>query len=119
MVVQPHERLFSVEEYYRMAEVGIIGRDERVELIDGRIVAKDQIRSPHAWCVNRCVGIFAGRGDGLLSVQNPIRLGDNGEPQPDLVVMRPETPMDRHPRPEDILLVVEVADSSLAYDRRT
>lgn len=119
MVVQPHERLFSVEEYYRMAEVGIIGRDERVELIDGRIVAMNPIGSPHAWCANRTTRVFARRDDCMVSIQNPIRLGDNGEPEPDLVVMRPETPMDRHPRSEDILLVVEVADSSLAYDRRT
>ena len=120
MAVEPRDRRFTVDEYYRMAEAGIIGRDERVELVDGRVVAMSPIGSPHAWCVNRLVGIFAPMiGSIRIGVRNPIRLSDRCEPEPDLAVLRLEAPQDRHPGPEDILLVVEVADTSLAYDRGT
>ena len=117
MAVRPRDRRFTVDEYYRMAEAGIIRPDERVELVDGRIVAMNPIGSPHAWCVSRLNRVFMPRDDVLTNVQNPICLDDRSEPEPDLVVMRLETPTDRHPRPEDILLVIEVADTSLAYDR--
>ncbi len=120
MAVEPRERRFTVDEYYRMAEVGIIRRDERVELIDGRIVAMSPIGSPHAWCVTRVNRMLARLGDRVtLSIQDPLRLGDIGEPEPDVVVLRPDSSEDRHPGPEDVLLVVEVADSSLAYDHGT
>lgn len=119
MAVEPRDRPFTVDEYYRMAEVGILSRDERVELVDGRIVAMNPIGSPHAWCVSRLNRIFTRRDDVLVNVQNPIRLDDRSEPEPDLAVLRVESSQDRHPRPEDVLLVVEVADTSLAYDRQT
>ena len=120
MAVEPRDRRFTVDEYYRMAEAGIIGPDERVELVDGRIVAMNPIGSPHAWCVKRINGLFSRLGDRvILSIQDPLRLDDNGEPEPDVVVLRPDSPEDRHPGPGDVLLVVEVADTSLAYDRGT
>lgn len=119
MVAQPHDRPFTVDEYYRMAEAGIFGRDEHVELIDGRIVQMNAIGSPHAWCVSRLNQVFARRDGVVVSVQNPIRLDDRSEPEPDLVVVPLATPQNRHPRPDDILLVVEVADTSLSYDRQT
>ena len=119
MVVWPHDRPFTVDEYHRMAEAGILRPDERVELIDGRIVAMNPIGSPHAWCVSRLTRVLARRDDVLVNVQNPIRLDDRSEPEPDLIVLRLETPTDRHPRPEHVLLVIEVADTSLAYDRGT
>lgn len=119
MAVEPRDRRFTVDEYHRMGEAGIIGPDERVELVDGRIVAMNPIGSPHAWCVSRLTRVVARRDDVLVSVQNPIHLDDNGEPEPDLVVLRLETPQDRHPGPGDVLLIVEVADTSLAYDRGT
>jgi Uma2 family endonuclease len=119
MAVEPHERRFTVDEYYRMAEVGILDRDERVELVDGRIIAMSPIGSPHAWCVSRLNRILARRDDVIVIVQNPIHLDDRSEPEPDLAVLRIETPQDRHPRPRDVLLIVEVADTSLAYDRQT
>lgn len=120
MAVEPRDRRFTVDEYHRMAEAGIIGPDERVELIDGRIVAMNPIGSPHAWCVKRVNRAFARLGDRvMLSIQDPLRLDDNGEPEPDVAVLRPDAPEDRHPGPGDVLLVVEVADTSLAYDRGT
>ena len=114
MAVQPHDRRFTVDEYYRMAEVGILDRDERVELVDGRIVAMSPIGSAHAWCVSLLNRIFARRDDAVVTVQNPVHLDDHSEPEPGLAVLRIETPQDRHPRPQDVLLVVEVADTSLA-----
>jgi Uma2 family endonuclease len=111
-------RAFTVDEYHRMAEAGIRGEDERVELIEGRIVEMNPIGSAHAWCVNRLTWIFAGRPDVRVSVQNPVRLDRGSEPEPDLVVLRADAPQDRPLGPSDVLLVVEVADSSLGYDRQ-
>jgi Uma2 family endonuclease len=120
MAVEPHDRRFTVDEYYRMAEAGIIGRDERVELIDGRIVTMSPAGSPHAWCVKRVNRIFSRLGDRVtLSIQDPLHLDDGAEPEPDVAVLRSEAPVDRHPGPGDVLLIVEVADTSLTYDRGT
>lgn len=120
MAVPVPHRLFTVDEYYRMAEVGILGPDERVELLEGEIVPMNPIGSPHAWCVKRIVAIFAPRsGQILLSVQDPLRLDGHSEPEPDVVLLRPDVPQNRHPQPEDVLLVIEVADSSLVRDRQT
>jgi Uma2 family endonuclease len=118
--MQPHDRLFTVDEYYKMAEAGIIGRDERVELIAGRIVTTGPIGSPHAWCVNRLADVLSQvRTRAFIGVQNPVRLDSNGVPEPDIAVIRRDAPDDRHPAPADVLLIVEVADTSLTYDRHT
>jgi Uma2 family endonuclease len=111
------ERLFTVEEFERIVEIGIFGEDERVELIEGRIVQMNPIGDDHAWNVTRLSGIFARGADVIVSVQNPVRLGDRIAPQPDLAILRPDARQNRKPEPADILLLVEVADSSLAYDR--
>jgi Uma2 family endonuclease len=119
MAVSVPRRLFTVDEYYEMARVGILKPDERVELLDGEIVAMNPIGSPHAWCVNRLNRIFVAIEDrALVSVQNPLRLNARSEPEPDLVILQPDTPEDRHPQPEDVFLVIEVADSSIRVDRR-
>ena len=118
MAVQPRERTFTVDEYRRMGEAGIFGRAERVELIEGRIVQMNPIGPDHLWSVNRLTRIFARRDDCLVSVQNPVDLGGRSEPQPDLVVLRADVPQDRAPDAADALLVIEVADSSLGYDRQ-
>jgi hypothetical protein len=76
------------------------------------------ISSDHLWCVNRLNRIFSRREGILASVQNPVRLHQRAEPQPDLAVLRADAPEDRPPGPADVLLVVEVADSSLGYDRQ-
>lgn len=118
MAVQRRERTFTVDEYHRMAEAGILGEDDRVELIEGRIVEMNPIGPGHIWSVNRLNRVFARRDDVMVSVQNPVRLNQDSEPEPDLVVLRVDAPEDRPPRPQDVLLVVEVADSSLGYDRQ-
>lgn len=117
--VQHHR--FTADEYERMAEVGIIHRDARVELIDGEIVEMTPIGSRHNAFVDRLTRLLVGRvGDtAIVRVQGSIRLGERVVPQPDFTLLRPrEDYYERAlPGPSDVLLVIEVADSSLAYDR--
>lgn len=114
-------RRFTAAEYHQMAEAGILTAAERVELIEGEIVQMTPIGRRHALCVasltSRLVPALAGRA--LLWPQNPIVLPNDTEPQPDIVLLRP--PMERYADVDatapDILLLIEVADSSLRYDR--
>jgi len=120
MGVQVQRRLFTVEEYYRMAEAGILSEDDRVELIEGELVTMSPIGSRHAACVARLTALlFPVEGRGILWVQNPIRLGARSEPQPDVTLLRyrPDFYASAHPGPEDVLLVVEVAETSADADR--
>ncbi len=113
-------RLFDVTEYYRMAEAGIFHEDDRVELIEGEIVKMSPIGLRHAACVDRLTDFFtSSRAKPLVRVQNPVRLDDHSEPQPDLSLLkrRKDYYAGGHPSPADVLLVVEVADTSEAYDR--
>lgn len=105
---------FDVDAYYRMAETGILGLDDRVELIEGEVVDMAPIASAHAGTTDVLTGLVARAvADGLvvLRVQGPLRLDAHNEPQPDLMLLRP--PADRyrrsHPAPADVLLLVEVA----------
>lgn len=119
MAVSIPRRLFTVDEYYAMAKHGILKPDERVELLDGEIVRMNAIGSPHAWCVKRLIRTFAPFPDRfILSVQDPLRLSNISEPEPDIAILQPDTPENRHPEPQDVLLVIEVADSSIRLDRR-
>jgi Uma2 family endonuclease len=117
------ERRITVEEYFAMGEAGILSDDDRVELLDGRLIDMPPIGPPHSHSVNNLEKLFARRvyADdpplARLSIQNPIQLDEYGAPQPDLLLYEPEMPTDRHPRPEDIYLVVEVADATVEYDR--
>ncbi len=121
MTVTLQRRLFTVDEYQRMGEAGIIHEDERVELIDGEILKLSPIGGPHIWCINKATLVFVVRlqGRAFVSIQNPVRLSDMSEPQPDVVVLRiPADPNAAEvPTAADVLLLIEVADSSLAYDR--
>jgi Uma2 family endonuclease len=118
MAMALRERTFTVDEYHRMAQAGILGEDERVELIEGRIVEMNPIGPGHLWSVNRLTRMFARLDGVLVSVQNPIRLDQGSEPEPDLAVVRADAAQDHTPGPADVLLVIEVADSSLGYDRQ-
>ena len=111
---------FTVDDFARMGEAGILTEDDRVELIDGAIRDMAPIGPPHAWIVNRLDELLITRlaGRAYVSAQNPIRLGRHTEPQPDLAVARRTAAYAyRHPDAADVLLVVEVADSSLPFDR--
>lgn len=112
---------FSTEDYHRLAEVGILSEDDRVELIEGEVVEMSPIGSRHAGTLKRLVALFGQRlGSAVvLSVQDPLDLDDGTEPEPDLMLLRPRPDFysESHPRPADVLLLVEVADTSLAVDR--
>ena len=114
---------FTVDEYHKMAEHGVLTEDDRVELIDGEILDMPPIGSGHSGSVNWFTDAFRGLfGDrAQLSIQNPLRLGLRVEPQPDVMLLRrrPDYYRAGHPGPDDVLLLVEVADSSLSYDRKT
>lgn len=112
---------FTIGDYERMGEAGILGPDDRVELVDGEVVEVAPIGSRHAACVNRVNRLLSDRtGDlAVVSVQNPIRLGDLSQPQPDLALLVPRADYyaSHHPEVADVLLVVEVSWSTGAYDR--
>jgi Uma2 family endonuclease len=114
-------RRFNVEEYHRMGEVGILGEDDRVELVGGELVEMAPIGSPHLSCVVGLTHLLveAASGRWFVSVQNPIRLGERDEPEPDLSLLKakPDPESQGPPTPEDVLLVVEVSDTTLSYDR--
>jgi Uma2 family endonuclease len=118
----PRPHRLTVADYYRMAEVGILAPDARVELIDGEIIDMAPPGSSHAGTVDYLLSILgkAVRDRANVRVQNPVRLSEYSEPQPDLTLLRPRDDFYRahHPRAEDVLLIVEVAASSLRFDRK-
>ena len=121
MSVQIERRWFSVSEYERMIEAGILSEDDRLELIEGDIVKMSPIGRSHAACVNRLNAFFnrlVGR-EVIVSVQNPVHLNDFSEPQPDVALLKPRGDFyaQSHPTPADVLLIVEVADTSVETDR--
>jgi len=115
------KRLFDVDDYHRMARAGILSEDDRVELIDGEIVAMTPIGPRHNASVNRATrALVTTVGDeAIVQVQGSVRLGRLQEPQPDLVLLspRPDFYASALPGPAEILLVIEIAESSLDYDR--
>ena len=117
--IQRH--LFTVDEFARMGEAGVLAAGDRVELIDGEIREMTPIGPPHAAVVNLLAEQLITRlaGKAYVSIQNPVRLDKHTEPQPDLAVARRrlDAYAGRHPEAADILLVIEVADSSLRFDR--
>ena len=114
-------KLFTVDEYYRMAEVGIFDPDARLELIEGEILEMSPVGTRHVACVNRATALFVKRfGDrAIVSVQNPLRLSNYTEPQPDIVVLKPRDDYYEEKRIEweDALLVIEVSDTTIRRDR--
>ena len=105
-----------------MAEVGILSRDDRVELIRGQILQMSPIGSKHAACVDK-INAFLQQSIALdlaiIRVQNPVQLGKYSEPEPDIAVLKPNPDFyaNNHPQAKDILLIIEVADTSLDYDK--
>lgn len=116
----PRWRL-TVDDYHRMGDAGILHEDDRVELIDGELFQMEQIRPPHASVVIRLTSTFAALAADrfLTSAQNPLQIPPFSEPQPDIVLLRPRADdyFGALPQPADALLLIEVADSSLAWDR--
>jgi Uma2 family endonuclease len=112
-----------VAEYYQMVKAGILREDDRVELIEGEIIQMPSIGSPHASCVKRANRLFnRSVGDAVvMSIQDPVQLSDYSEPVPDVVVLRPRGDFyaESHPTAADVLLLIEVSDTTLRYDQGT
>ena len=120
--VQVTRHSFTVAEYRRMGEVGIFSEDDRVELVCGEVIEMSPIGTRHAACVDAFAELLRdqlGRSV-IVRVQNPIQLDNHSEPQPDISVLKRRDDFYRggHPKPEDVLLVIEVSDTTLEYDRR-
>ena len=120
MAVQLPTRLFTVDEYERMIEVGILTENDRVELVEGEIVEMAAKGSRHSSCVMRINALFfhhVGQS-ALVRIQDPVRVGGRSELEPDVALVRPRDDLyaNAHPVPEDVLLLVEVSDTTLAYD---
>jgi len=114
-------RRFTADDYHRMAEAGILTEDDRVELLDGEIIQVTPIGPRHARCVDELTRQLVRSVDDsvIVRVQGPIGLAIDSEPEPDLAVLRarPGHYGDAHPGPEHVLLVIEVVDTSIRYDR--
>lgn len=122
MSVQFAKHYFTIHDYERMGETGILPATKRYELIEGEIIEMSPIGSRHAACVCQLNhSLYRQVGDAIIvSVQNPIVLDDFSEPQPDITLLKPRADFyrDKHPTAADVLLVIEVADTTLQYDRQ-
>jgi Uma2 family endonuclease len=120
VLVQAQHR-FTVKDYHRMAETGVLRPDARVELLDGRIIDMSPIGPFHGGVTDHLLEIFttASRGRWRTSVQNPLHLDEHSEPQPGLMLLKPAADYyrKRHPVPGDVFLLVEVSDTTLELDR--
>jgi Uma2 family endonuclease len=116
----PSVHRFTRDEYYRMAEAGLF-QDERVELLDGEIITMSPKLTPHAFAVNQLMYELVTKlgSTAIVRVQDPIVLNNWSEPEPDIVlcIPVPDRYKRAHPRANQVLLLIEVAESSLVYDR--
>jgi Uma2 family endonuclease len=121
MSVQIQKWLFTVQEYHLMTEAGVFANNQRVELIEGEIIQMAAIGTRHASCVNRLARRFSLIPEDLVTfaIQNPIQLTRRTEPQPDVVLLQPRADYyaTAHPIPSEVLLLVEVSDSTVDFDR--
>lgn len=115
-------RLFTVEEYHRLADAGILTEEDRVELLHGEIIKMTPIKSPHADCVDRLSEWFIlhFHGKAVTRTLNPLTIPERSEPEPDVLLarMKERRYKDAHPHPADVLLIIEVGDSSIEKDRQ-
>ncbi len=122
MVANIEKRLLTVAEYHKMVEVGILDPDDRVELIKGEIIKMSPLSSLHTSHVKRITSLMYQLLSNrvTISVQDPITIEDHSEPEPDIALLTfsEDFYAERHPGPEDVLLLIEVADSTLAKDQR-
>jgi Uma2 family endonuclease len=120
MSVEYQKRFFNVEEYYRMAEAGVLTPNDHVELIEGEIIEMSPIGGPHAACVRKLGALLARllADSAILSIQNPVAINGYSEPQPDIAILKARDDFySTHPTPDDVLVIIEVADTSVEYDR--
>ena len=118
---QPARKLFTVDEYYAMADAGILTAEERVELIDGEIIVMSPIGNEHAASVDVATHFLRpiAPGQAIIRIQSHVRLDERNQPEPDLLLLkwRDDFYRNRAPAAEDVLLLIEVSHTSLAYDR--
>ena len=121
MSILANQRRFAVDEYHAMADTGVLAPDERVELLEGLIVPMSPIGERHASCVMRLSQLLyeGSRRRANVSVQNPLRIDEHTELQPDLMLLawRDDFYVVRHPGPGDVLLLIEVSDATVSFDR--
>ena len=113
------KRRFTAHKFLRMGEAGILHEDDCVELIEGEILEIAAIGNRHLACVNRLTRLFIERLGGAVVVQNPVRISERSEPEPDVTLFRPRADFyaGKRPAPEDVLLLREVSDTTLGFDR--
>ena len=123
MAITPEHRLLTVEDYYRLVEEGVLSEYDRVELIEGRIVEMAPIGDDHVAATTDLTMLFVTRlvGRADVTVQAPVNLARRSEPEPDFAIVRPvpggrRKSKARKSMPADIFLIVEVVNSSLAFD---
>jgi hypothetical protein len=120
MALEMRRRSWTTDEYHRMLETGLLGPDDRVELIDGEIVEKVTIGPTHATIVDNLnallVPLAAGRA--RVRIQGPVTLPPRSEPEPDVTLLSYGDYRRDHPGPDDVLVVIEVSDTTLAFDRQ-
>jgi Uma2 family endonuclease len=121
MSVRIAKHWFTVAEYNRMGEAGIFSEEDRVELVEGEVIERSPIGKRHAACVKRLSALLHRRfgQTAIVSVQDPIQLNDFSEPQPDIVLLNPRDDFYEQslPMPPDVLLLIEVAETTVQYDR--
>lgn len=119
MAVYTEKKYFKVDEYHRMGEAGIFSENDRVELVEGEIVEMTPIGRRHAACVDRLTELLSGLPDVIVRVHNPVQLDVLTELQPDIALLkrREDFYSRSYPKSDDVLLLIEVADTSAAYDR--
>ncbi|MGB3848676.1 MAG: Uma2 family endonuclease [Tunicatimonas sp.] len=123
MTTDVARRLFTINEYHRMAEAGILHEDDRTELIHGEIIYMSPIGNYHAAVVRRLNTLLSPlvAPQAIVDVQNPVKIGDHSEPEPDIKILpfREDYYAESGVTPQDVLLLIEVSDSTLRYDRNT
>lgn len=121
VAVEPSRLLFTVADYEALGRIGFFGNSRRLELIDGEILEMTPIGPEHANCVRRLTALFTTRlrDRAVVDAQGPVRLGNISEPQPDLTLLEPPLSRydHRHATEDDVLLVVEVSDTTVRFDR--
>ena len=121
MLAERQRKRFTTAEYHQMTAAGILSENDRVELVEGEILRMAAMGSVHAACLGRLTRLFSNvfMDRVIVWVQNPIRIGEYSEPEPDVALLknRADFYAEGHPTPEDVYLIVEAADSSIGYDR--
>jgi Uma2 family endonuclease len=120
-VIRSRRHKLTVEDYHKLGEFGILTQDSRVELMEGELIDMTPIGGPHMGLVNRLTKllVLAVGDEGVVSVQNPVTLPPYSEPQPDVAILKAgaDGASSAVPQAQDVLLLIEVADTTLAYDR--